>query len=91
MSMKTWAEKFVKYHEDRPEIYEQFKRFTLDVIGRNKKCGATDVLCRVRWETIVSGTDRWKINQNYAAYYARKFMVDFPQYGAFFATRALRG
>jgi hypothetical protein len=52
------------------------------------------LLHRIRWESMLAtkteDDEPYKLNQNYAAYYARKFMVDHPHLGKVFRTRVLR-
>ncbi len=90
--MSYWAAKFEKFHKENPHVYELFNWFTLELIRAGvKHSGSEMVLGRIRWETTINTTgDRFKINQNYAAYYARKFMEDFPEYAGFFRTRKTR-
>lgn len=81
---------FDRYDRENPQIYDMFKRFAFEAIkaGR-KRLGAAMIIERMRWETTVAAQDdEFKINQNYAAFYSRKFMNEFPQYTGFFTTRA---
>ena len=48
----------------------------------------TGVYTRDGWEYDSS---TFKINQNFATYYARMFMFDNPQHQGFFRTKELRG
>lgn len=84
---------FEDYHRANPQVYELFKQFTFEVIRSGRRHFSADaVLHRIRWEAAVKTTDSegFKINNNYAAFYARKFMKDFPQYEGFFRTRRRR-
>ena len=80
---------FREYHAANPRIYQAFTRFALDAIiaGRNR-IGAKMIWERLRWYTTVEARDDgFKLNNNYTAYYARKFMEDFPQHAGLFQTR----
>lgn len=82
---------FQIYHRENPQIYEEFKRFSLQIANRNrKKFGAQAVIERMRWESFVVGNDDFKVNNNYSAYYSRLFMKDFPEFEGFFRTRTAK-
>jgi hypothetical protein len=48
------------------------------------------VFHRVRWETMVSGGDDYKIDDGWISHYARKFMRLHRQHEGFFRTRLRR-
>ena len=79
------------YHEQNPIVWNLFQQFTFELIERGfKNYGAKGVMERVRWDTdqpTVDGKSRFKINNNYTAFYARKFMIHYPQYKGFFRIR----
>jgi len=80
--------KFVQYHIDNPEVWEMFREFTWVAMYKGcKHLGAKMVIERIRWETAVEGNDQFKVNNNYAPYYARMFMDEFPDHDGFFRTR----
>ena len=80
--------KFDQYDNDNPHIYELFKRFAFEAIDSGREYfSAEAIINRVRWETMMSGNDEYKINNNYKPFYSRKFMKEYPQYGKFFRTR----
>ena len=87
------VKKFRIYHAENPAIYRAFTRFTFHAIraGRDK-LGANMVIERIRWESMISGaaTDGFKINNNYAPFYSRMFMSDFPENSELFRTRKNR-
>lgn len=80
---------FDEYDRANPQIYESFRRFALQVIGAGRRrFGAKAVMERIRWDTLISAKDDgFKINNNYTADYARKFIAEFPEYAEVFATR----
>lgn len=88
------SEQFKVYDQENPQIWEAFERFALDlVVAGRKRAGAKLILERIRWETAVraieaGGPAPLKINNNFAAYYARKLMAKSPHaFGGFFHTR----
>lgn len=83
---------FEAYHERNPKVWELFKRFTLQAIRAGRqRIGAKMIAERIRWETFVGDRDgEFRINNNFPAYYARKFMSEFPEHEGIFQTRASR-
>lgn len=87
----TPEENFNRWHPANPTVYELFKKFTFEAIEAGwKNLGAKLIIERIRWETnVMTKGDRFKINTDFTAYYARLFMKDHPQYDGFFRTRKL--
>lgn len=80
--------KFPAYHLQNPHLYDLFKKYTMEAIssGRNN-FSAEAIINRMRWDSLVSGNDSFKINNTYKAFYARMFMNEFVQHKGFFRTR----
>ena len=82
------AETFSAKH---PKVNKLFVAFTKEVIDRGfKHYSVKAVFERIRWETDQADTDgksTFKLNNNYTAWYARRFMQAFPEYDGFFRTR----
>lgn len=79
---------FEEYHQENPFIYEEFKRFSLQLVNNgHTKIGAKQVAERIRWESMTQKKGKFKFNNNYTADYARKFESDFPQYNGLFEKR----
>lgn len=87
-----WQRRFEAFHEDNPHVYKLFKKYTLEAIAAGRETYSTiSIFERIRWYTdIETQGDPFKINQNFATYYGRMFMRDFPQHDGFFRTRKLR-
>lgn len=86
----TLAEKFSEYDAANPGIYYLFKRFANDLINAGRKAlSASLIIERIRWEVNISteSYDQFKVSNNHTAFYARKFMNDFPEHGEIFRTR----
>lgn len=78
------------YHRDNPEVWELFKSFTLELIYSGRRnYSANAIFERIRWEKdLGNGSEAaFKLNNNYRAFYARRFMATYPQYEGFFRTR----
>ena len=86
----TLAEKFQQFDKENPGVYFLFKRFAKDLInlGR-KKISAALIVERIRWEVNIStvSDDVFKLSNNHTAFYARKFMNEYPEHGDIFRIR----
>src|SRR5436190_17628290 len=81
------------FHVTHPDVMELFERFTLELITRGfKHYGAQAVFERVRWETPAGedGLSSFKVNNDYAAFYARSFRARHPEHRGFFRLRKQR-
>jgi len=89
MKDKSLAEQFADYDTLNPHVYAMFKRFALEALAAGKTVLSASLICeRIRWEVdIVTRGDQFKINNNYRAFYSRKFMQEFPWFGETFRTR----
>lgn len=88
MSLKEF-QKFKKYHKENPHIYEAFKKLALEAVQRRVKFSARAICAVIRWETPISGTGNYKINDHCSPYYARMFEEEFPQHKGFFDKRKI--
>ena len=89
---QTIEEAFNKFHSENPLIYEHFKTFALEWLASGaRKISSKQVIGRIRWFVSVETKDEdFKINDIHTAYYARKFVSDYPQYIDNFNFRHLR-
>lgn len=80
------------FHRTHPEVWDLFARFALELLrsGR-KRIGAGAIWERIRWETMVNPdyADRkeFKLNNNFRAFYARRFERMYPGYEGCFEKR----
>ena len=88
----TNADRFKIYHAENPKIYEIFKSYANMLIAIGvKNLSAYLIYERMRWESLVSGNDGYKLNNNYRPYYARLYMQDHPRYEGYFELRQVQG
>jgi hypothetical protein len=83
--------KFAEIDAANPDVWRLFERFTFELIRRRFSHYSADaVLHRVRWETssAIDDASSFKINNNWSAFYARKFHAKYPKYEGFFRLRA---
>lgn len=83
--------KWKQFHQDNPEVWRLFVRFTFDAINAGyNHYSVASVIERIRWHTAIDTKgDTFKINNNWKAYYARYFHEQFPKHDGFFRTREL--
>ena len=85
--MNKLKAKFEKFDGDNPHIWELFKDYTFQAIAAGvKSYGAQAIIERIRWYSQVEtkSDDNYKISNSHVAFYARKFMKEFPQHDTFF-------
>lgn len=83
----------ISFHDAHPEVWDLFVRFTFEIINRGyEHYSVNAVFERIRWEIDAGGdgTHAFKLNNNYRAFYARRFMNMFPEHRGFFRTRTLK-
>jgi hypothetical protein len=86
--LRERAEKWVG---ENPEIYRLFVRFAEDLATLGKRFGIGLLAERVRWECAVSFPDKkWKVNNSYRAYLARRLMEEVPGCRTLIETRRVR-
>lgn len=79
---------FENYDAINPQVWNYFKRFAFEAItAGHRRFSADCILHRIRWETSIVSAGRFKLNNNFSADYARKFIAEYPQFKGFFETR----
>lgn len=89
---ETWEERFNKFDAANPHIYQLFERYALQLVraGRDRFSART-VVERIRWDALTSTNgSAFKFNENFTAYYGRKFMRLHPECEGMIETRRLR-
>ena len=86
----TIAQRFVEFHTASPDVYQALvalARQWLSNTGR-KKLGIKTLFERARWELALTTSDPdFKLNNNYAPYYARLVMRQEPDLDGMFDLR----
>jgi hypothetical protein len=83
----------IGFHEAYPEVWDMFVHFTQEIISKGyENYSVNAIFERIRWEKDMGGdgSSQFKLNNNYRAFYARRFMNMFPEYRGFFRTRTLK-
>lgn len=86
-------ENFKIYHYENPQVFEYFSRFALKAISSGfTKYSSKAIFERIRWFVDIETTgDKFKLNNNYTAYFSRLFHEKYPQYKDFFSIRESQG
>jgi hypothetical protein len=72
---------FEQYHSEHPDIYEKFKNFALLEIRKGQRHLSADFIWhKIRHYTPITDGGKYKISNEYRAFYSRMFINDFPQY-----------
>ena len=89
---KTIREAFIQFDKENPHIYKAFEEQALLAIAKGKKkISAKLILNWIRWNEFLSASrDRFRINDAYQSYYARKFVALNPLHNEVFEFRKLR-
>ena len=78
------------FHRRHPEVWDLFTKYTLQMIAKGfKHYSAKAIFERIRWEKDLGGDGKtqFKLNNNYTAFYARRFGRAYPQHEGFFRNR----
>lgn len=85
------AEEFIAYHKSNPEIWKLYEEFALEAVTSSSLFGSMAVINRIRWEeTITRRNSGFKVNNNFAPFYARIFIMKYPQYSDKIELREVR-
>lgn len=83
--------RFERFDAANPMVWELFVKFSRTALRAGRKALSSKLIVeRIRWEVYVTtkSEDEFKINNNWTAFYARKFMARYPEYKGFFRTRS---
>lgn len=86
-------QEFDKFHAENPKVYELFCEY----VGKLKDAGyehysADAIIHYIRFqESLRTNSKDFKINNNFVAFYARKYMSEHLQDDGFFRTRGKQG
>tara|TARA_R100001086_G_C11727699_1_gene228762 strand:+ start:313 stop:678 length:366 start_codon:yes stop_codon:yes gene_type:complete len=84
-------EQVQRFHDEHPEVWDLFVRFTLEKINREfSHYSARGIFHRIRWETDDPSYEKgleFKLNDHHSPFYARRFHKMYPKHEGFFRTR----
>ena len=96
IDFKKWDEtkgKFRKFHFANPHIYQTFSIYSWDAAKAGHKVFSHWLIMnRIRWDSLIqTDGEKYKIPNEFIAFYARIFMLRNPQLGAFFKIKRMKG
>lgn len=81
-------ERAERYMSENPTVYAKFCEFVRQLRAAGKsKIGAKMIAERMRWESLVSGNDGFKVNNSYISYMVRRWNKENPNCEGVFETR----
>tara|TARA_R110002074_G_scaffold312013_1_gene482784 strand:+ start:185 stop:481 length:297 start_codon:yes stop_codon:yes gene_type:complete len=84
---KTKAE-FDKFDVEHPEFWEKFREMTFSTIQRGRtRYSARTIWEVMRWHTTIDSGGRFKCEDCWVPFFARKFMYEHPQHEGFFSLK----
>jgi hypothetical protein len=89
----TIYKRFLDFHIKHPQVFRLFEQFAILLIQKgHKKIGAKMIVERIRWEYATDSKDPngFKINNDFAAHYARLFIKNHPEHMECFELREIR-
>lgn len=87
----TMLVRFEKFHKANPHVYENLRELALAARRAGKRRSGTKALFEIlRYATLVTIGDMFKLNNNYTAIYARMLMKEEPELRGFFTLRERR-
>jgi hypothetical protein len=91
-SYQTPDEAFQTFHANNPQVFRALHSYARQLYDRGvKKFGINALFERLRWDYLVQTTgDAFKLNNNYAPYYARLLVEIDPDLDGFLERRASR-
>lgn len=88
MSPRDLDARFAEYHRENPQVYAELVRFAREARAAGRtRCGIKLCVERLRWESFVSAGGEFKVNNLWAARYARLIEEQEPDLRGFFTTR----
>ena len=96
INFNKWDEtkgKFRKFHFANPHIYQTFSIYSWDAAKAGHKVFSHWLIMnRIRWDSLIqTDGEKYKIPNEFIAFYARMFMIRYPQLGAFFKIKRMKG
>ena len=87
--MTQLEQNFAKFDAENPHVWVMFCNFARQMADRGHAILSSKLIFeRMRWETMMTTNDSlYKLNNNYTAYYARKWNMEYPT-GARFMLRS---
>ena len=87
----THEEKARIWMAENPRAYRLFDKYASQAAATGQKFGAKLIAEQIRWQCFLAkGNERFKFNNNYTAYVARKWAANNPHYAHLLNFREVR-
>jgi len=87
----TLYENFVSFHRANPHVYRAFVTMALEAKAKGRGAWSSVLIFEVlRWSSLQTTGEEWKLNNNFRAFYSRMAMRDIPALDGFFRTREMK-
>jgi hypothetical protein len=84
----TRYERFVAFNAANPHVYETLRKMALAAKRAGRQRGGVKAMLEVlRWSSITTRGEDWKINNDFAPFYSRLLKRNNPELVDFFADR----
>ena len=86
----TIQQRFEAFHEANPHVYSRLLLMTRNLhrLGR-ERVGIATLYEALRYETLTTTGDHYRLNNSFRSHYARLIMETHPDLAGMFLTRAL--
>lgn len=86
------VEEFLSWHRRAPHVWKTFEKAAIRRAKSGERAwGAMAFINEIRWEEEIPGGEDFKVNNNWAPFYARVFHLKYPEYKGFFITKKPKG
>jgi len=88
-SLSPGAAAFEAFHAQNPQVFNKLRKNALWMHGQGKKRTSIKRLYEYLRDdpSMITDGEKFKLNNNYHAFYARKLMDENPELRGFFVTR----
>ena len=87
----TIQDRFAAFHAANPQVFIALRDLALDLVRRGRTRIGIGMLTEVlRWSSLRTDGDPWKINNSYRSRYARLLADTFPELASAFEMRELK-
>ena len=91
----TIKERFTKFHQQNPSVYDELVQMSINFRSKGNagRIGIGMLFEVLRWNrltTVVKDDRGFKLNNDFRSHYARKIMLEHPEFGDIFQVRIQR-
>ncbi len=89
---RTTRYEFDRFDKQNPKVYRKFKKYARKMYKNGRRrYSAWSIINAIRWEAdFTTRGNKFKINNNFIAHFARKLVKEDKAFKGFFALRQLK-